>query len=118
MGPIYARWSLSDPPKTRDDLKRLMFYELDSSGKIEPIDIAFKIDSESACYAYNNDCYFEFDLKKPDFELKSEIIDVKIELSGERVKRKFKLRFYNDGKGNPIRIAEFKSLPSRLFNKN
>lgn len=118
VGPIYARWSLSDPPKTRDDLKKLIFYELDSSGKIEPIDIAFKIDSEGVCYAYNNDCYFESDLKKPDFELKSEIIDVKIELRGERVtRRKFKLRFFNDGKDTPIRIEEHKSLPRRLFHK-
>ena len=56
--PIYARWSLSDPPKNRDDIKKLIYYELDSSGKIEPIDIAFKIELENVCYAYNNDCYF------------------------------------------------------------
>ncbi len=118
VGPIYARWSLSESPKTREDLSRLIFYELDSSGKIEPIDIAFKIDSEGECYAYNNDCYFESDLKKTDFELKSEIIDVKIDLSGERVKRKFKLRFYNDGKDTPIRIENQKFLPKRFFHKN
>jgi hypothetical protein len=119
VGPIYARWSLSDQPKNADDLKRLIFYELDSSGKIEPIDVAFKIYSEDICYAYNNDSYFHPDLKNPEFELKSNVIDVKIELSGERVNRKriYKFRFYNDGKNVPIRIEERKSWLKRLFHK-
>jgi hypothetical protein len=106
LGPIYARWSNSTPPKTRDDLKDVIYYQLDSSGKPEPIDIAFKIDSEGSCYAYNNEAYFASDLKVPEFEIKAAVVNVKIELRGERVNRNFKMQFRNDGVNTPIRITE------------
>lgn len=104
--PIYGRWSNSDQPKTTEDLKQLFFWELDSSGKPEPLDVAFKIDSEKHCYAYNSDCYFVPNLKKPEFQLTSNVIDVLVELRGERVKRNFRIRFFNDGENSPLRLDE------------
>lgn len=117
VGPIYARWSLSDQPKNSDEIKNLIFHHLDSSGKIEPIDIAFKIYSEDVCYAYNNNSYFFPDLKNPAFEIRSSVINVKVELIGERVNRKkiYKFRFYNDGKNSPIRLDEQKSFLKKLL---
>lgn len=106
VGPIYARWSNSVPPKTRADLGQAIFHQLDSSGKPEPIDIAFKIDSEDSCYAYNNEAYFASDLKVLGFEMKEQVINVKIDVRGERVKRKFKMRIFNDGVGKPLRIEQ------------
>jgi hypothetical protein len=118
VGPIYARWSNSIPPKTRDDLRDIIYYQLDSSGKPEPIDIAFKIDSEGSCYAYNNEAYFASDLKVPEFEIKVPVVNVKIELRGERVNRNFKMQFRNDGTNTPIRITEHISWLRRWRRKS
>lgn len=105
VGPIYARWSNSSQPRSRDDIKSLIYQELDSGGKPEPIDLAYKIESEPFCYAYNNDSYFMPDFKCPEFELRESIINIEVKLTGERVNRTYKYMIFNDGKDTPIRLA-------------
>jgi len=116
FGPVYAHWSNSDIPKEKIDVmsKRFIYRDLDSSGACDSIYLAIKNESSKWCYAFTDESYLE-GFENPKFCLNSNIIEVEILLKGERVKKIFKCRIYNDGESTPLRIELQRSWIRRNF---
>lgn len=105
VGPIYAHWSNPNKPSNKKEAldDRFIYEELDSSGVPKSIYLAIKNLPNKSCYAFSNLSYIE-GFENPDFCLDSKIIDLDISLKGERVKKYFRCRIYNDGENFPLRI--------------
>lgn len=118
VGPIYAHWSNSDGPTDKEDAlsNRLIYEDLDSSGVPKSIYLAVKNISSKSCYAFSDLSYFD-GFENPAFCLEPDVIDLDIILKGERVKKVFRCRIYNDGENFPLRIEMKKTKIQEIFPK-
>jgi len=117
LGPIEGRWSGSDAPSTPGDIQKLIRRQIRSDGLIENLDIASKAVGSKRWYAFNNQCYFFSGMVHDGYELLSDVVDVHIELRGERVRRDSWVRMYNYGKDGGIRIEQRRSWLMKIVNR-
>jgi len=114
---IDGRWSGSDFPETPNDIQRVIRRRIRSDGSNETIDIALKPKNSETWYAKTNQNYFFNDMIDDSFRLHADVVDVNMELRGERVHRDFWVRMHNKGKDNGIIIEERKSWLKRLISQ-
>jgi len=113
IGPIDGRWSGSDHPKTRNDIDGLLRRQISSDGSNVTLDIAMKPHHQNSWYAYNNNNYFFDNMIDDTRQLKTNVVNVKINLSGERVKKTFWVRINNMNNGG-IQIEKRNFITRRL----
>ena len=115
---IDGRWSGSDRPETPNDIQNVNRRRIRSDGSNETIDIALKPKDSEYWYAKNNQNYFYNNMIDDRFLLPSNLVDVNIELRGERIRKDFWVRMYNQGKDNGIIIEKRESWLKRFINRN
>ena len=95
IDPIDGRWSGSDHPKSPRDIQGLLRRRIRSDGSNETLDVAIKPYGQEKWYAYNNNnCFFDNMVDDSHLLISSEV-NVRITLSGERVKKSFWIRIKN-----------------------
>lgn len=95
IGPIDGRWSGSEHPITPKDKQVLLRRRIRSDGSNETLDVAMKPYGQEKWYAYNNDNYFFENMVDDTHLLLPSLVNVRITLSGERVKKSFWVRIRN-----------------------
>ncbi|MBZ5677316.1 MAG: hypothetical protein LAP61_23990 [Acidobacteriia bacterium] len=97
-----GRWShTTQPPQREPGADKAAFLAVQCPiGIVRTIDIAFKVKTRGACYAFNDESYNFDNYENPAFALPTGTILAVVELSGVRVKARVRLQFDNpDGPG-------------------
>jgi hypothetical protein len=115
--PIDGRWASSDEPKHPREIPSLVRVQIKSDGKPESLGFVFKPVGEAHWYVFSNDNYFFPNLRDDSLELTEQIVDVHIELTGERVHKDFWLHLYNEGKDGGIRVEKHRLWHKRRIKR-
>ncbi len=113
---LVGRWAGSAEPQSNNHIQEIIRRRIRSDGSNETLDIVSKPEDGNSWYVYTNENYKFQNMIDESLKLTSKVIDVCIELRGDRVKRYFWVRIRNE-EGEGITFEKRSSWIVRLIRR-